>query len=265
MLKRLLVWSVLLLSVIAIAGCLPPELVLAPASAQLPCDGEGVLLTLETVIILPTPPASTGELVQQEPSEMRWYRDGDVVAVTEPLDVDTLLVTSPGIYWAELWAWAQEPAGARAAGQVSEALPADMRRVAESNRVTVTGCESAPPCTRSDVSVIIYGGWNGIPVDAWVGGTLQKQLLSELDARGQPAVLWTFYPPVGHTWSVTVAPQMASGLDPDRWQYRLLRIELPGGTTVTSHPAAASAQISACSGRTFVFQLVDTAVPSAAP
>jgi len=35
-----------------------------------------------------------------------------------------------------------------------------------------------PPCIRSDVSVIIYGGWGNTPVKAWVGGTEQTTLYS---------------------------------------------------------------------------------------
>ncbi len=112
-------------------------------------------------------------------------------------------------------------------------------------------------CTRADVAVVIYGGWDGIPVNAYVGGTAQETLYTARDASGHAAVLWTFYPPAGG-WPVSVAPQLPAGLDPARWQYKLVAIRSgPFGPTNYS-PGSASATISPCSERVFYFQLVDT-------
>ncbi len=111
---------------------------------------------------------------------------------------------------------------------------------------------------RVDVSAVIYGGWNGIPVTAWVGGTEQETLFTEQDGSGLPAVLWTFYPPAGKSWTVTVAPQTPAGLDPERWQYRLVRIVEPLRGTEVLNPGAASVTIARGTQYVLYFQLVDT-------
>ncbi len=100
---------------------------------------------------------------------------------------------------------------------------------------------------RADVSAIIYGGWNGILVDASVGGTPQPTLATALDGWGRPAVLWTFYPPEGSGWTVVVTPRLPAGLDPARWQYE---------------PASASVTIAPGSEEQVTFQLVDTGAGS---
>ncbi len=116
--------------------------------------------------------------------------------------------------------------------------------------------EAPHGCTRADVAVVIYGGWDGIPVKAYVGGTEQETLYTAHDAFGRAAVLWTFYPPAGVSWQVSVAPHVPAGLDPVRWQYRLLGIETDKSGV---HDAAdATAGISRCSERVLHFQLVDT-------
>ncbi len=101
----------------------------------------------------------------------------------------------------------------------------------ETEEVQVTwtvGVLGADPCIRTDVAVIIYGGWNGIPVNAWVGGTEQEELYTELNAFGEPQVMWTFYPPENTAWDVSVAAQLPAGLDPEEWSYKALT-----STTVT--------------------------------
>jgi hypothetical protein len=115
-----------------------------------------------------------------------------------------------------------------------------------------------PDCVRADISVVVFGGWNGIPVRAWVGGTEQPVLLTALDSGGRAAVLWTFYPPAGEAWRVSVAPQTPAGKDPARWQYRLLRIEERWSGSVRNSPASADASARRCSEHVFYFQLVDT-------
>jgi len=110
-------------------------------------------------------------------------------------------------------------------------------------------------CTRADVAVVVYGGWDGIPVNAYVGGTAQETLYTAHDAFGNAAVLWTFYPAAGG-WPVSVAPQLPAGLDPARWQYRLVGLKVNG--RAVENPAGAGATIFPCSEHVFYFQLVDT-------
>jgi uncharacterized repeat protein (TIGR01451 family) len=113
------------------------------------------------------------------------------------------------------------------------------------------------PCIRSDVAVVIYGGWNGIPVKAWVGGTEQQTLYTAVDSFGEQQVMWTFYPPENTSWSVSVQPQTPEGKDPARWQYKLLRIESPSQGTVNNNPSSASVSITRCNQYVIYFQLVD--------
>ncbi|HOR01462.1 MAG TPA: hypothetical protein PLJ35_21835 [Anaerolineae bacterium] len=115
--------------------------------------------------------------------------------------------------------------------------------------------EEPPICVRADVAVVIYGGWDGIAVNAYVGGTKQETLYTARDAFGEAAVLWTFYPP-DSGWSVSVAPATPPGKDPQRWRYKLVRIEPDGDDAEDS--AGAGATIYPCSEHVFYFQLVDT-------
>ena len=110
---------------------------------------------------------------------------------------------------------------------------------------------------RADVAVVIYGGWDGIPVDCWVGGTAQETLYTAQDAFGEAAVLWQFYPN-GEAWTVSVAPSLPAGLDAQRWQYKLVRIEDKSAGTSTENPTAASVTIGGSSQYVIYFQLVDT-------
>ncbi|MHB0856124.1 MAG: proprotein convertase P-domain-containing protein [Anaerolineae bacterium] len=103
-----------------------------------------------------------------------------------------------------------------------------------------------PACTRADVAVIVYGAWEGTPVEAYVGGTRQTTLHTAADAQGRQAVLWTFYPPTGAAWEVSVVPQLPAGLDPARWRYELL-----------SPSTSSSVSVSRCSQNVLYFQLVD--------
>ena len=122
------------------------------------------------------------------------------------------------------------------------------------------------PCIRSDVAVVVFGGWNDIPVKAWVGGTEQETLYTALDAFGQQQVMWTFYPPENTSWDVTVQPQTPEGKDPARWQYQLVRIESPSLGTENNSPSSASVSIRRCNQYVLYFQLMDNGVtPDVAP
>ena len=123
----------------------------------------------------------------------------------------------------------------------------------------ISGEGIAPPpssCTRADVAVVIYGGWDGIPIRAYVGGTEQTALYTARDAFGNAAVLWTFYPPQSG-WSVSVAPQLPAGLDPARWQYKLVALRSSWPKSTVYGPSSASAYLYPCSERVFYFQLID--------
>ncbi|NLE57249.1 MAG: hypothetical protein GX616_02735, partial [Planctomycetes bacterium] len=122
------------------------------------------------------------------------------------------------------------------------------------------------PCTRADVSVVVYAGWNNIPVKAWVGGAEQPTLYTAVDGFGQQQVMWTFYPPANARWNVTVQPQTPDGMDSARWQYRLLRVESPSAGTSNNSPSAATVSISRCNQYVLYFQLVDLGTtPDVAP
>ncbi len=103
-----------------------------------------------------------------------------------------------------------------------------------------------PPCVRSDLSVLIYGGWAGIPVNASVSGAGQGTQYTALDSNGTPAVLWTFYPGADEVLNVVVTPQLPGNLDPEEWKFE---------------PASASTSIVRCQNRQLVFRLVQTTPP----
>lgn len=77
---------------------------------------------------------------------------------------------------------------------------------------------------RADVGVVIYGGWGGMPVQAWVGGTAQPTLYTAPNHEAEAAVLFTFWPPEGDYWKVSVAPELPAGLDPALWELKLVGI-----------------------------------------
>jgi len=117
-----------------------------------------------------------------------------------------------------------------------------------------TGAPILPTSPRADVAVIIYGGWSGIPVSAWVGGTLQPVLTTAPNHEGYPAVLFTFWPPAGTMWQVSVSPSLPAGLDPERWEYELLWVETPSGF---SKPTGGSIAIMQGSHYVLHYQLID--------
>ncbi len=109
------------------------------------------------------------------------------------------------------------------------------------------GCEKdekkeEEACTRADVSAIVFGVQNGVAVNATVGGTPQPTLFTALDAFGRPAVLWTFFPPPGETWTVVVTPQLPAGLSPEEWRFE---------------PTSRTVEIQACSQHQVTFQLIN--------
>ena len=104
-----------------------------------------------------------------------------------------------------------------------------------------------PACTRANVIVRIYGGWAGIPVKCWVGGTEQPTQSTGVDSSGAAAVHWTFDVPAGATWSVRVEPQLPSGLDPARWGY---------------NQSSATVSIQGCRDAEATFQLIDHGTPA---
>ncbi|MGC9360964.1 MAG: DUF7507 domain-containing protein, partial [Anaerolineae bacterium] len=118
-----------------------------------------------------------------------------------------------------------------------------------------------PPCIRSDVSVIIYGGWGNTPVRAWVGGTEHTKLFSAANSYGEQQVMWTFYPPESGTWTVSVAPELPAGADPDELSYKLIRIESPTEGWVDNSPTAASVKISRCQQYIIYYQLLHEVPP----
>ena len=117
--------------------------------------------------------------------------------------------------------------------------------------------EEPEDCVRADVSVVIYGGWNDIAVRAWVGGTEQDMLYTETNADGEAQVMWTLYPPESGSWSVQVAPELPSGLDATRWEYRLVRVESPSEDWSTENPSSATVTVRRCNQYVFYYQLYD--------
>lgn len=77
---------------------------------------------------------------------------------------------------------------------------------------------------RADVSVVVFGGWGGMPVQAWVGGTAQPTLYTAPNDEGDAAVLFSFWPPAATSWVVSVAPGLPAGLDPAFWELKLVGI-----------------------------------------
>ena len=108
--------------------------------------------------------------------------------------------------------------------------------------------------TRTDVSVIVYGGWNDIPARLWVGGTEQETLYTATNAFGDAQAMWTLYPT--GAWPVTVDVQLPAGLDPDQWELKLVRVSSPTLGWTNDEPGAAAATIMAGQQVQFVYQLV---------
>lgn len=113
----------------------------------------------------------------------------------------------------------------------------------------------AAPEGRANVSVLVYGGWSGIPVRAWVGGTQQPVLVTAPNHEGVPAVLFSFWPPAGSAWKVSATPDLPTELDPARWEYRLLGISTNG--TWAGAPASGEVTVSQGTQIILYYQLYD--------
>ncbi|MHB1318711.1 MAG: hypothetical protein ACYCYF_08860 [Anaerolineae bacterium] len=118
------------------------------------------------------------------------------------------------------------------------------------------GIYSLPAITspRADVGVVIYGGWGGMPVQAWVGGTVQPTLHTAPNHEGEAAALFTFWPPENTSWQVSVAPELPAGLDPALWELKLVGIRR--GTTWGEAPASGDLTIARGSQIVLYYQLV---------
>ncbi len=179
-----------------------PQLVVIPAGAKL-CGG-GV----ELAVILEPPPmplASSQEPpVVVLPLEIQWYKDAQPI---EGANWITYTATTQGVYSYTITICSL-PANGRAVRGLTPVRPQLSGECPTfASLPAVVG-----PCTdRADVSAIVYGGWNGIPVQAWVGGAAQPTMYTELDGSGRAAVLWTLYPPGDGSWKVSVAPQLPAG------------------------------------------------------
>lgn len=119
----------------------------------------------------------------------------------------------------------------------------------------IAASSGAPPEGRANVSVLVYGGWSGIPVRAWVGSTQQPVLMTAPNHEGVPAVLFAFWPPAGGSWRVSAAPDLPAGLDPARWEYRLLGVNTNG--TWASAPESGDVTISQGTQIILYYQLYD--------
>jgi uncharacterized repeat protein (TIGR01451 family) len=150
----------------------------------------------------------------------------------------------------------------RTYGPVTEAdLPGPLHNTALASHPQVGTVEDSwdvalgqhiEPCVRSDVTVIIYGGWNGIAVNAVAAGADQPTQYTQLNAFGQPQAMWTFWPEEGSKWTVTVAPQLPADLDPARWELKAL--------------SSATVTFGRCEARTVYYQLIDKGtVPTPVP
>ena len=115
--------------------------------------------------------------------------------------------------------------------------------------------EASVTSPRADVAAVIYGGWSGIPVQAWVGGTAQPTLYTAPNHEGHAAVLFTFWPPEGAAWKVGVSPALAAGLDASRWEIKLVGMTT-GGKWVAS-PTVGDVTITQGSQIVLYYQLVD--------
>ena len=110
---------------------------------------------------------------------------------------------------------------------------------------------------RADIAVVIYGGWDGIPVRAWVGGTEQELRLTAPNTDGEAQANWTFWLPSGATWDLEAQPDPAPDVDAARWRYRLVRVESPTAGIWLDDPADGEIQIQGCNSYVLYYQLVD--------
>ncbi len=156
----------------------------------------------------------------------------------------TIPTLAAGASWSDTFTYTVTLAD-EMAGRIVNTATAYHQATGEVSARCIVGVNQPPeePCTRADVSAVIFGGWDGIAVQATVGGTRQETLFTAQDASGEAAVLWTFYPPEGEEWSVVVTPQLPAGLDPERWKFE---------------SASRAVTIERCSQHQVTFQLVDT-------
>jgi hypothetical protein len=84
-----------------------------------------------------------------------------------------------------------------------------------------------PERERSDVSVIVYGGWGEIPVGAWAGGVPQDRQYTATSFFGEQQAMWSFWVEQDNDWQVTTQPALPAGRDSDKWECLLVRSESP--------------------------------------
>jgi hypothetical protein len=234
-----------------LTSCNPP-IFATPEHTVLPCDGSGVTLSawvdlhslLDAARDLADEPdefwAYLYALDRIQPLDGAWLRGGD----DEPVAVGaTYLATAPGTYKVCVRIINIDDGGLEhsdwiCSGEVVASSP-DL-------------CHE-----RADVSVVIYGGWDGIPVNTWVGGTEQETLYTARDASGEAAVLWSFFPFPGMSWKVTVAPELPPGVDAAEWEYRLVRIVSTTGLSV-DEPVTAELTLAGGGTYTVYYQLMHT-------
>jgi hypothetical protein len=118
-----------------------------------------------------------------------------------------------------------------------------------------SGAGGSMTSPRADVAAVIYGGWSGMAVQAWVGGTAQPTLYTAPNHLGHAAVLFTFWPPEGAAWKVGVSPALPAGLDPARWEIKLVGMTT-GGKWVAS-PTVGDVTVTQGSQIVLYYQLID--------
>ncbi len=123
------------------------------------------------------------------------------------------------------------------------------------NQTSIKDALASDNTTRSDVSVVIWGGWEGMAVRFWVEDQELETLYTAANVDGEQQVMWTVYPPSGDYYSVCVEPLFAEGLDSSQWNYRLVCLE--GGSAAYSANGhdSAGCMIPSSSQTIFYFQL----------
>jgi hypothetical protein len=110
---------------------------------------------------------------------------------------------------------------------------------------------------RANIGVVVFGGWDGMPVQASVGGTAQPTLYTALNDEGEAAVLYSFWPPEAVVWQVSVQPELPAGLDPTLWEIR--PVGMRRGATWGSVQASGNVTIAQGSQLILYYQLYSTA------
>jgi len=127
--------------------------------------------------------------------------------------------------------------------------------IATGQDVTTQEALASDSSTRSDVAVIIWGGWEGMAVRLWVGDQEFGTLYTATNSNGEQQVTWTLYPSSGEYYAVCVEPIFVDGIDSTKWNYRL--VSLSGGSAGYSSNGhnKAGCLIPSSSQTTFYFQL----------